>query len=510
MTGGETGPREAWGTRAGFILAAAGSAIGLGNIWRFPYIAGENGGAAFVLVYLGCVLILGIPIMLGELILGRFAQRNPVGAYRAARPKGIWPAVGGMGVLAGFLILSYYSVVGGWTIGYIVESVTGVFFQLKDSQAIADHFGQFVSSPVLGIGYHALFMAGCILVVLGGIKGGIERYARILMPALFAILLILIVRAVTLPGAGAGLAFFLKPNLGELSPRAFLDALGQAFFSLSLGMGALITYGSYLSKEHNLASSAFVVSIMDTGIAFMAGLAIFPIVFAMGLSPQQGAGLVFQTLPALFVQMPGGVVFGPLFFILLYIAAWTSGISLLEVVVSYFIDERGWSRRQAAVGIGSLIFLLGVPSALSFGPLADLHILRWTVFGFLDHFTAAYMLPLGGFLLAIFIGWVWGKQPAIAEAVQGNANFITRQIWIVILRYFAPFVVGQILLFGFLAEFMDPETTRWFKSLRDWTGVVDAVLAGGILLWAVVHLLRCRWGNSAVEVRDAVTRPGRE
>jgi NSS family neurotransmitter:Na+ symporter len=478
--------REHWGSKVGFILAAAGSAIGLGNIWKFPYITGENGGGAFVLVYLVCVVMIGIPIMLAEFIIGRKSQKDPVGAYKAIRPDSLWFLVGGMGVLAGFLILSYYSVVGGWTIGYFVESVRGVFYDLSGPGQIGDHFATFAADPLKAIGYHALFIGLCMLIVIKGVKVGIERWSRILMPLLFIILLLLIVRGVTLPGSEAGLEFFLKPDFSKLGPESVLIALGHAFFTLSLGMGAMITYGSYLSSDDNLPRSAFIVSLLDTVIALMAGIAIFTAVFAMGQQPDKGPGLVFVLLPAVFVEMPGGAFFGPLFFFLLGIAALTSGISLLEVVTAYFVDEKGYSRHRAVLCFGTVIFLLGVPSALSMGPLKDLTIIRWDFFDFVDHLSSNYLLPLGGLLISVFIGCAWGTREAVAEARRGNPGFPWAKMWKILIKYVCPFIVGQILLFeGVLAEFEGEEIERTVQTIKSWTGKFDIVILFFLVFLAV-------------------------
>jgi NSS family neurotransmitter:Na+ symporter len=478
--------REQWGSRLGFILAAAGSAIGLGNIWKFPYIAGENGGGAFVVVYLVCIVMIGLPIMLSEFLIGRKSQRNPVGAYKSIKPDSLWFLVGGMGVVAGFIILSYYGVVAGWTFGYIIESLRGVFFELEDPDMIREHFTQFAADPVKAVGYHALFIALCMLIVIKGIKIGIERWSRILMPTLLAILVLLIIRGLTLEGAMAGVEFFLKPDFSKLGPESVLIALGHAFFTLSLGMGAMITYGSYLRRADNLPQSAFIVSILDTVIALMAGIAIFPAVFAMGQPPDVGPGLVFVSLPAVFVKMPGGAIFAPLFFFLLSIAALTSGISLLEVVTAYFVDEKGYSRAKAVTCFGIVIFLLGIPSALSMGLLSDFTIIRWNFFDLVDHISANYLLPLGGLFISIFIGWIWGVRKAADEARKGNPAFSTARMWSVLIKYVCPFIVGQIILFeGVLNEFKGEAIGGMVVTLKHWAGVLDIFLLLFLLLLAL-------------------------
>ncbi len=328
--------RGQWSSKIGFIFAAAGSAIGLGNIWRFPYVVGENGGAAFVLLYIIFVVIIGLPYMFAELALGRLSQKNPVGAIEAIKPGSPWKWVGVLGVLTGVGILSFYGVIAGWTFGYIFKMATG---------NVSD-FSEFVSNPLMVLFLFALFMLLTTSIVYGGVEAGIERWSKILMPILFILLIGLIIYSVTLDGAGRGLAFYLQPDISKITGKTMLAALGQAFFSLSLGMGLMITYGSYVSKRDNIISSAFYIGLFDTMIAIMAGLIIFPALFAMGESPSAGPSLVFVVLPKLFIQMPGGLVVGTFFFILLTVAALTSTISLLEVPVAYLVDEKKVDRKK--------------------------------------------------------------------------------------------------------------------------------------------------------------------
>lgn len=586
--------RENWGSSIGFVLAAAGSAVGLGNIWKFPYITGENGGGAFVLVYLLCIAVIGLPVMLCEITLGRKTQRNPVGAFNQLCPssslsaqllgsglvltglcllaferwgfgifililgaavfKWSWRVVGVMGVLAGFVILSFYSVVAGWTIGYTLRSATGSMttdpaaqkpeilarMLLDDIQAAPEHtiadikadkdldlgektaaiaqagqvaatsyirqnmdlelavpdealtrrqfrriavqqlaesaggaalldhlverndgletrlgedgtvvkeytrsfrtavagtvFGSLMDNPSWAIAFHFIFMLLCIGIVCLGVKGGIERASKILMPVLLMLLFVLIIRGVTLSGAAKGVSFYLSPDFTKLSAEGVLLALGHAFFSLSLGMGAMITYGSYVNKEQNLFLSALSVTGLDTLIALMAGLAIFPAVFAMGFDPGAGPGLVFVILPAVFDQMQFGMFWSALFFLLLFVAALTSGISLLEVVTAYFVDERKWSRKLAACVFGGIIFGLGCLAAISVG---DWERIQWlqaifikffggvkgSFFDVLDNLASNWMLPLGGLFISLFVGWIWGTKKAVDEIRHGSYNF---------------------------------------------------------------------------------------
>ena len=440
--------RGFWGSRLGFILAASGSAIGLGNVWKFPYIVGENGGGAFVLIYLVCIFIIGTPIMLAEFTLGRKTHLNPVGAFNSLKPDSIYTGIGYMGVLAGFLILSFYGVVGGWTFAYVVKSMTGSVLSFASPKEAGVFFGNFISSTGEALFYHALFMGGCISIVLMGIHGGIERACDILMPTLVLFLLLLMVRSLTLDGAMEGVTFYLSPDFSKINANTVLIALGQAFFSLSLGMGCMITYGSYLSEKENLTSSTVYVVIFDTLIALLVGMVIFPAVFAMGLEPAEGPSLVFSVLPVVFTGMPMGHLVSIIFFTLLAIAAITSGISLLEVVVAYFIDQRGWPRKKAVIIIGLVIFAFGVPSGLSFGVMAEWKLMGMTFFDHVDNIASNYLLPLGGMLTALFVGWVWGTKNAHLE-IEKNENqfgFPWAQGWEFLIRYITPVAVGIVFL----------------------------------------------------------------
>ena len=440
--------RGFWSSRLGFILAASGSAVGLGNVWKFPYIVGQNGGGAFVLIYLVCIFVIGTPIMLAEFTLGRKTHLNPVGAFDQLRPNSPWTGIGYMGVLGGFLILSFYGVVGGWTYAYVVKSITGSVLAFPSPKEAGAFFGSFIGNTGEVLFYHALFMGTCIAIVLRGVHGGIEKACDILMPSLVVILLLLMLRALTLDGAMEGVAVYLTPDFSKISGNVVLIALGQAFFSLSLGMGAMITYGSYLSEKENLTSCSLYVVMFDTLIALMVGMVIFPAVFAMGFEPTEGPGLVFSVLPTVFASMPLGHGVAVIFFILLAIAAITSGISLLEVVVAYFIDQRGWGRKRAVLIVGLTIFALGIPSGLSFGVLADMKLLDMTFFDHIDNIASNYLLPLGGMLTAIFVGWVWGTKNAHIEIEkhENKFGFPWAQSWAFLIRYITPVAVGIVFI----------------------------------------------------------------
>ena len=424
---GSVNGRGQWSGRLGFILAAAGSAIGLGNIWRFPYSVAEGGGGLFVLMYLIFVLAIGLPVLLAELSLGRASQRNPVGAFKALVPGKFWPYVGGLGVVTGAGILAFYSVIAGWTVGYLGKAVSGELSQAHDGDTSGAIFTEFVADPFWPILLSGLFLVLTLIVVRGGVSKGIERAATLLMPALFVLLILLAIRAVTLPGGIDGLTYLFTPDWSKLSLKVVMGALGQALFSLSLGMGAMITFGSYMSRRENLWQSGIYVAIADTGIAILAGLIIFPALFFANADPSAGPGLVFVILPTIFNQMPLGTVFATAFFSLLAIAALTSTVSLLEVVVAYFVDEKGWTRNRAAMFVSGICFALAVPSALAFGAVSALSGGEDGILPFgLDFLTlnnniwGNYSLSLGAFLICVAVGWVWGVPKLLAALEDGG------------------------------------------------------------------------------------------
>ncbi|RKX27621.1 MAG: sodium-dependent transporter [Candidatus Zixiibacteriota bacterium] len=438
---GSPSRRGHWTGRFGFILAAVGSAVGLGNIWKFPYITGVYGGGAFVLVYLGCVVLVGLPLMISELMIGRRAQLNPVGAFQKLHYQGSpWQMTGWLGVASGFVILSFYSVVGGWAIAYIFKSMVGFTGTAGEIQS---QFGDLVGSTIASVGWHTIFMALTIGIVLGGIKNGIERWAKILMPALLFILIGLMVHGLfNTDGGSQAVAFLFNPDWSKLTADGILSALGHAFFTLSLGMGAMITYGSYMRRDAKIGRDAVTISILDTVIALLAGLAIFSLVFSYGLEAGAGPGLIFETLPVLFADA-GRLISVPFFFLLTF-AALSSSISLLEVVVSYFVDQRGWGRTKATWVQGFLMYLVGITCA------------TWgSVFDTFDYFSTNFMLPVGGLLTCLFVAWVVKNSVRIEEF--GSSGLLYKAL-IFVLRYVTPIAVLITLLHGLeLLPFMSYE-----------------------------------------------------
>lgn len=436
-------PREHWASKLGFVLAAAGSAIGLGNIWRFPYKAGQYGGGAFVAAYIIAVFIIGVPVLMAEFIIGRSAQKSPVGAFRVLRDSRLWPLVGWLGLLTGFVILSYYSVVGGWILKYVAVACTSGFAGSAATQA----FDRFLADPMQQVLWHGLFMLINILIVRGGISSGIERWSKVLMPSLLVILFVLMVNSLLTPGAGRGMQFLLMPDFSRLTRAGMLEALGHAFFSLSLGMGAMLTYGSYLDRDTNISACSLEIVVLNTFYAVMAGLMIFPIVFTYGVDPGAGPGLFFVTLPEVFARMPAGQVVGFFFFLLVAFAAITSSISLLEVVVSFFIDELGWSRIRSDYVLGSVIFLAGIPAALSFNTWGGVTLFGRNIFDVLDMLATNFMLPVGGFCIAVFAGWVLthGEKEAEIKRVENAFHFY--DIWHVLIKYVTPVALLIVLLY---------------------------------------------------------------
>ncbi|WP_100639002.1 sodium-dependent transporter [Marinobacter salexigens] len=446
--------RGLWSSRFAFILAATGSAVGLGNVWKFPYIVGENGGGAFVLVYLLCIAIIGVPIMMAEIYIGRSGRHNPIGSMRLVAERNLsspaWRISAVIGMIAAFAILSFYSVIGGWAASYVGHAALGDF-NGGNSESIGKLFSDLLASPKQLLAWHTLFMALVILVVSQGLKNGLERAVSILMPALFVLLLITVGYATTTGHFGEAVSFLFTPDFKALTVNGVLIALGHAFFTLSLGMAIMMAYGSYLGRDVAVGRTAVTIGLMDTAVALLAGLAIFPIVFANGLEAGAGPGLIFQTLPLAFGSMPMGDLFGTLFFVLLLFAAWTSGISLLEPVVEWVEENTNMERSGSAIFVGVLCWLLGIASVLSLNVWADFAPLDMfarfegaTIFDLLDFFTANILLPLSGLLTAIFVGWFVAKESLQADLEMSDGTFA---LWLNFLRFITP--VAVVIVFAY-------------------------------------------------------------
>ncbi|MAX51051.1 MAG: sodium-dependent transporter [Methylophaga sp.] len=432
-----------WTSRWAFILAATGSAVGLGNIWKFPYIAGENGGGAFVLVYLLCIAIIGVPLMMAEILIGRRGRQNPMNTLKSiAEEEGKskhWQWLGGMGVLTGFLILSYYSVIAGQAMAYIPRAFAGVFEGVTADGAISIHKA-LVNDPERLLAWHTIFMLMTVAIVIRGVQHGLEKSVRIIMPALFIIILMLV-------GYGyntgeyfhQSVDFLFATDFSKLTHTGVLTAMGHAFFTLSLGMGAIMVYGSYLPQKASIFKVSLTISVMDTGVALLAGLAIFPLVFANGLEPGQGPSLIFDTLPIAFGHMPGGEFFGGIFFVLLLFAAWSSGISLVEPIVVWLVENKNMTRLRASVYSGAIIWLLGLLTIFSFNIGREWTLFGLTMFELLDYLTANIMLPLGGLLIAFFAGWVMKRQSSMDELGLGNG--VLYSTWRVLVRFITPIAI---------------------------------------------------------------------
>jgi len=445
MANNDFSKRDNFGSKFGVIAAAAGSAVGLGNIWRFPYVAGESGGGAFVLIYLGFILLIGVPVMLSEFIIGRRAKLNAFGAFKKLAPGKPWYLVGIMGILAAFFILAFYSTIAGWTLEYIIKAV-GNGFANQDTEQVFETFKTSTFRPLL---WQFVFMILTGWIVFSGIKDGIEKYTKILMPVLFVLIIAMCIRSVTLPGAVKGLSFLFKPDFSKITFNVVLEALGQAAFSLSIGMGALITYGSYINKENNLSTTAIEVSIADTVIAILSGVMIFPAVFALGLNPQAGPGLVFQVLPELFMKMPGGYFFSIIFFVLLAVAALTSTVSVLEVVVAYASEELKMNRHKATIWSALAIWVVGIVTTLSFSDLNHVTLFDLTIFDLLEYIAANILLPVGALLIVVFLGWYLGKK-AIADELSNDGMVKNRLLglFVFIIKFIAPVAIALVFLYS--------------------------------------------------------------
>lgn len=440
--------RDGFGSRFGVLVAVAGSAVGLGNLWRFPYLVGTNGGAAFIILYLAFVILICLPIMFSEFIIGRRGQSNAFGSVKKIAPKSGWLSIGAISVIASIFILSFYSVVGGWTIEYIFKSFSANFLT-ADSGSLSTQFSGFSQSQFMPVVMHLLFLGITALIVVAGVKNGIERYSKILMPVLFFLVLLLAIRSLTLPGAYAGVEFLFKPDFSKITSKAALAALGQAFFSLSLGMGCIITYGSYVNKKENLFKISFMSAAADTGFAILAGLAVIPAVFAFGISPGEGPSLVFITLPQVFAQLPFGQIIAAAFFFILLIAALTSSISLLEVVVAFCSEELKWSRLFSVIVTFIIVGIFGSFSSLSQGVLSHITVFGKTFFDFFDYTSSNILLPIGGLLVVLLVGWRMKRSHVLDELTSGGTITVKPIMFAVIyflIRFVAPIAIVTVLI----------------------------------------------------------------
>ncbi|MBB5173831.1 sodium-dependent transporter [Texcoconibacillus texcoconensis] len=439
-------PREQWGTRLGFMLAAAGSAIGMGNIWRFPFVVGESGGAAFVLLYLGFVLMIGLPLLIGEVSIGRRGRSDAMGSYQAIQPnrQAKWYLNGLIGVVVNFLVLSFYSVVAGWAFYYLIQALTGQLISAEQNYGAA--FGAFTEHPIMPIIWQVILMTIVVFIVMSGVKKGIEKWNNILMPTLFVLLMILVFRSVSLENAGEGLQFFLQPDFSVIDSDAVLAALGQAFFSLGLASGLYVTYGSYNKNRSSIPANAGGIVALDLLVAIMAGLIIFPAVFHYGIDPGSGPELVFITFPAMFTDMAMGGLFAVVFFFFIFVSALTSAISLLEVVVAFVKERFGLSRKTATPITAVVITFIGVFASLSFGPLSHVTIFDRTIFELFDFLSAEILLPIAGLVLSIFLGWIW-KPLEVRKEVEKEGNvFPFYPLWAFLIRYVIPGTIVIIFI----------------------------------------------------------------
>ncbi|MGA8164003.1 MAG: sodium-dependent transporter [Waddliaceae bacterium] len=422
--------RVTWSSRTGFIFAVAGSAVGLANIWRLPYIIGEHGGSAFLIVYLLCLLLIGFPVFMAEMLIGRTTQTSPSGAFQKLGGSYSWSFVGKMTIATGLIVSSFYSAVAGWILGYLVEGLKGSISSFQEPSDAILHYTSLIENPLWGVGFHLLFLLICVAVLYLGVRKGIERGNKIMMPCLLFVLVLLVIKGLSLPNSIRGIRYLLSPDWSQLTPAAIMMALGQSFFTLSLGQGTMVTYGSYLNKRDNLIKNCLPVIAMDTLVSLLSAIAVFAIVFSGGMEPNSGPGLLFHTLPVIFSQISGGYFVAVAFFLLVFLAAITSQISAMEPAIAYLIDERGWQRRPAVIACGAGVFLLGIPSALSYSLLKQYTLFGASYFDSISFFASSILIPLGGFFAVILVGWVWGISNALQQLKQGAAEFFKRNPWL--------------------------------------------------------------------------------
>ena len=445
--------RDSFGSRFGALVAMAGSAVGLGNLWRFPYLVGENGGAAFIIIYILLSFVICLPIFISEFVIGRRSQKNAFAAFRDLSGGSAWRWVGLFTIIVPLVVLSYYSVIGGWSVEYLLKSLTLSFTGEASQSVFHSMFTDFVSSTWAPLIAHTAFLMVTTLIVIVGIKDGIEKFSKVMMPLLFFIVVAIAIYSMTLPGASAGLDYLFNPDFSKITGKALAAALGQAFFSLSLGFGTIMTYASYVSKKENIMFQSAATAVSDLTFAMIAGMAIMPAVFAFGLNPQSGPGLVFETLPFVFGQMPAGGVVAILFFLALLVAALTSSISMLEVAVAYLVEEKKFSRLWACVVLFAVCWVVGAICSLSFGPLSDIKIDGGNIFDFFDNLSSNILMTLGSLLTVLFVGWRLKKTDVYDEFTNGgtlsrNAKLFG-VLWFLI-RYVCPLAIAAIFISGLL------------------------------------------------------------
>lgn len=443
--------RPSWGSRVGFIFAVAGSAVGLANIWRFPYIVGQYGGSAFIVVYLICLLLIGFPVFMSEMLIGRTTQTSPSGAFRLLGGSQAWSWAGKLTILTGFIVSSFYSAVAGWVLGYLIEAIQGNVSSFTSTEEVAAHHQSLMSNPFWGLSFHFCFLVICTSILYLGVRNGIEKGNKFMMPMLFFVLIFLVINGLMMPKANVGLEFLLKPDWSLITPAAILTALGQSFFTLSLGQGTLVTYGSYLKQDENLVKSSYPVVIMDTLVSLFSAIAVFTIVFSVDLQPDQGPGLIFHTLPWVFSHIPGGHFLAVMFFLLVVLAALTSEISAMEPTIAYLMDEWGWKRKKAVIICGIGAFLLGIPSALSTSLLSEARWHGMTFLDLMDFLASSILIPAGGFMAVILVGWVWGAKNSLSNLKIGASNFFDNKKWLLAyfwfcFKYTAPILIILVFL----------------------------------------------------------------
>lgn len=439
-------PRAAWGSRIGFIFAAAGSAVGLANIWRFPYMVGSSGGAGFIGLYLICLALIGFPVFLAEVLIGRSAQASPSSAFVRLGGSVLWKWIGKGIILTGFLVSSFYSAVAGTIVGYLVEAFRGNLTMFTSAGETASHHASLVSNPYWTVSFHFLFVLLSISILFSGVRQGIERASKIFMPLLYVILIGLVIKGITLPRSWEGIKFLLSPEWDKITPMVLLAALGQSFFTLSIGQGTMITYGSYLAPKDNVVTCTLPVVMMDTLVSLLISVAIFTIVFSVGMEPDAGPALIFHTLPLVFSQLPGGYFLAVLFFLLVFIAAITSEISAMEPAIAYLIDEKKMKRKHAVATVAIGVFLVGIPCALSWNVLSGFKLFGQTILGLMDFAATSLLIPTGGLAAVLFVGWFWTHHAAFAEARKGNEEFFERHRWFAFYFKWTIKVVAPLLI----------------------------------------------------------------